>query len=649
MCRGGFRRAFKRALPMTRHAHGNVFAVLMALGLAVPPAAAQCAPFYDSLNDAASIESNGGVITGPLGFAPAVNESGAVFNGDCHVTYTSELFAAPRGSVSLWFRKISTDADGGILQIGTLGQPNSIGVFYVQERDVYFEVRNDSSHLAQVSAPGALSQTEWTHIVAAWRSQGDGCDMWLFVNGRFVTYGYLPGLFDHTADTMQIGVTGYYGNAEGMMDELRLFDWKLLDSEVYAEYVYSSNRYRNEATGKPVSTGAVRVIGKSVFVNGEPFTVEGVGYAPTPIGFWPWEYSIYTDPDILARDIPLLEGMNANTIRTWAPPPNTILLDALYYDATTPIYAVIGFWIPLNGLDDYGDPATIAFYESEFRDFVRRFKNHPAALGWGIGNEVNLGLEGQALADWYALANRLAEVAYEEEGAAYHPTIVVNGGMWGLGNVDASSDDVSMNFVDMWGHNTYFGEEAHCYFDYYDRLSAKPLIFTEFGIDAYDNITGTEYQAVQAEYVVQQWRQIRSGCAGGTVMAYSDEWWKAGDPSSHDFGGYATDRHPDGFSNEEWWGMLSVEDNGNGPDLMSPRLAYYALAQEYGALPGDVDGDGDVDLFDLAALLVAYGACVADPNYNADADFDASGCVDLADLAALLADYGTGTARRRQL
>jgi hypothetical protein len=62
-----------------------------------------------------------------------------------------------------------------------------------------------------------------------------------------------------------------------------------------------------------------------------------------------------------------------------------------------------------------------------------------------------------------------------------------------------------------------------------------------------------------------------------------------------------------------------------------------------GALPGDVDGDGDVDLQDLAALLSAYGACDGDPDYNAAADFDSSGCVDLSDLATLLSNYGVGT------
>jgi len=59
-------------------------------------------------------------------------------------------------------------------------------------------------------------------------------------------------------------------------------------------------------------------------------------------------------------------------------------------------------------------------------------------------------------------------------------------------------------------------------------------------------------------------------------------------------------------------------------------------------IPGDVNGDGRVDLADLALLLASYGACAGDPSYNPDADLDASGCVDLADLAALLANYGFG-------
>lgn len=60
------------------------------------------------------------------------------------------------------------------------------------------------------------------------------------------------------------------------------------------------------------------------------------------------------------------------------------------------------------------------------------------------------------------------------------------------------------------------------------------------------------------------------------------------------------------------------------------------------ACVGDLDGDGDTDLADLARLLAAYRACVGEPDYDPAADLDESGCVDLSDLAALLADYGCG-------
>jgi formylglycine-generating enzyme required for sulfatase activity len=59
-----------------------------------------------------------------------------------------------------------------------------------------------------------------------------------------------------------------------------------------------------------------------------------------------------------------------------------------------------------------------------------------------------------------------------------------------------------------------------------------------------------------------------------------------------------------------------------------------------GHCPGDVNGDGDVDIHDLASLLAIYGTCVGNPDFNPDADFNGSGCIELADLATLLAQYG---------
>jgi hypothetical protein len=152
-----------------------------------------------------------------------------------------------------------------------------------------------------------------------------------------------------------------------------------------------------------------------------------------------------------------------------------------------------------------------------------------------------------------------------------------------FGDVDFCSDDNSLHYVDIWGHNAYSRYDYNSYFCYYDKISAKPLLITEFGVDAYDTSSSKEYQDTQSKWVVHEWEQIKGNSLGGIVMEYSDEWWKrCGFPSSHDLCGHYTDVQPDSNSNEEWYGVMAVKDNGNKPDIMLPRKVYYALQQAFG-------------------------------------------------------------------
>lgn len=89
-------------------------------------------------------------------------------------------------------------------------------------------------------------------------------------------------------------------------------------------------------------------------------------------------------------------------------------------------------------------------------------------------------------------------------------------------------------------------------------------------------------------------------------------------------------------------GLGDGQDNLDALDFVFCDDALFCAAQHgIRSIRGDLDGDCDVDLADLAKLLAAYDSCAGDQVYDPVADIDTNGCVDLADLAILLSAYGT--------
>jgi hypothetical protein len=57
-------------------------------------------------------------------------------------------------------------------------------------------------------------------------------------------------------------------------------------------------------------------------------------------------------------------------------------------------------------------------------------------------------------------------------------------------------------------------------------------------------------------------------------------------------------------------------------------------------IPGDLNGDGTVDIYDAIILASAYGSTPGSPNWNPNADILGDGIVDIYDAIALAAHYG---------
>lgn len=352
----------------------------------------------------------------------------------------------------------------------------------------------------------------------------------------------------------------------------------------------SVDHIRWEMPNSHTGPSDVTVQGRELRVNGAPYVVNGVAYAPIGVNE-NWQDGWRDRPDRYNVDFPLIADMGANTVRLYAPLLSSNMLDAAAAEGL--------MVIPTFGVDSINleCAAGKAAMEAQFLDIVDQWGDHPAILAWLVGNEVNLNLTSGAdlCADWYPQLQSMA-LAAENAGS----TLPVGTAVAGMADTCSScSDDIDLPNVDFWGVQLYLGCTYGTAFAEYAAKPdcSRPLIVTEYGIDAFDRpaaAPGVEDQAAQASclegglaegHLELAARTPGGVLAGQTVFAWSDEWWKAQCTPNGGWGvqdecaDFDNANFPDGKVHEEWFGIVSI-DSGD-PNARSTRAIYDSMGDDW--------------------------------------------------------------------
>jgi hypothetical protein len=193
-------------------------------------------------------------------------------------------------------------------------------------------------------------------------------------------------------------------------------------------------------------------------VGGQPFTVRGVGGI---------------------QHLDTAAAIGANTIRTWGVDQIEQLVDGrdlLDRAHDLGLKVVVGLWLQheRHGFD-YDDSVALERQRADVRAWVRRYREHPAVLLWGLGNEMEgFGAAAAHPRIWREIEH-LARIVKEED--PHHPVMTV------LANAERAKLDALRRYapsVDIVGINLYGA--APRILALLDEASwTGPFMLTEFG------------------------------------------------------------------------------------------------------------------------------------------------------------------------
>jgi len=248
----------------------------------------------------------------------------------------------------------------------------------------------------------------------------------------------------------------------------------------------------------------VRVVetptGYTLVKNGEPFVIHGAGGT---------------------SNLELLASYGGNAIRTWDAEGIAPLMDEAH---ELGISVLVGIWLhhQRHGYD-HDNEATRREQNERVERFVRQFRDHPALLGWGVGNEIELGGDMDIAIEQI---NAAAEIIKRLD--ANHPTFAI---IAGTGEDKAKRIQDECPRIDVLGVNAY-GSMGRVAQDLEAQGYTGPFAITEFGPMGHWEVDTTAWDAPiemtsaeKAAFVRESYqRTIESNIAGPCVGSFAFLW-----------------------------------------------------------------------------------------------------------------------------
>ena len=235
--------------------------------------------------------------------------------------------------------------------------------------------------------------------------------------------------------------------------------------------------------------------------------------------------------------------VGANSLRTWGIEEAQQVLDEAHKRGLT---VMLGLWLQheRHGFD-YDNTDKVLTQLNHFKSIVNKFKNHPALLLWGVGNELDLNYSNPNC--W----NAVQDIAkYIHEVDPNHPTSTVTAG---LDSLEVAHIVKRCPDIDIYCINTY-GDIANVPSNVSKFGWKGPYMITEWGPNGYWESPKTTW-GVSLEQSSTEKR-----------IVYAERFKKYIEPNKNDcLGSYAFLWGAKQEYTETWFGLFSKENKMTEP------------------------------------------------------------------------------------